>query len=220
MAVFKLGPYNKEMSESESEDDIAALKRRSLVMLEQSLDTPCDHSPLEPRTMREAEQQDSMNNSINVEKLLMERVMLRKEMKLRSVQEMLVDTSHKLEQAEERLEEYESLPLFRQYLAWCGVVRWWQEEAGVVRRGVLTGLSLLYQMFLAGLSLPCLLFHQLPASLQLLCLSFVTQLASVVGESAENYTNECRERSVDTRDSSKNKNNNNNNVVTRRRRRS
>ena len=51
------------------------------------------------------------------------------------------------------------------------------------------------QMFLAGLSLPCLLFHQLPASLQLLCLSFVTQLASVVGESAENYTNECRERS-------------------------
>merc|ERR1712107_686843 len=126
----------------------------------------------------------SMNNSINVEKLLMERVMLRKEMKLRSVQ-MLVDTSHKLEQAEERLEEYESLPLFRQYPAWCGVVRWWQEEAGVVRRGVLTGLSLLYQMFLAGLSLPCFLFHQLPASLQLLCLSFVTQLASVVRESAE-----------------------------------
>ena len=76
------------------------------------------------------------------------------------------------------------------------------------------------QMFLTGLSLPCLLFHQLPASLQLLCLSFVTQLASVVGESAENYTNECRERSVDTRDSSKNRNNNNNNVVTRRRRRS
>ena len=80
---------------------------------------------------------------------------------------------------------------------------------------------LFLQMFLAGLSLPCLLFHQLPASLQLLCLSFVTQLASVVGESAENYTNECRERSVDTRDSSKSRNNNNNNnVVTRRRRRS
>ena len=43
------------------------------------------------------------------------------------------------------------------------------------------------------LGLPCSLFHQLPASLQLVCVTMVAQLASVVGESAENYTNECRE---------------------------
>ena len=48
-------------------------------------------------------------------------------------------------------------------------------------------------MLLLVLGLPCSLFHQLPASLQLVCVTMVAQLASVVGESAENYTNECRE---------------------------
>ena len=48
-------------------------------------------------------------------------------------------------------------------------------------------------MLLLVLGLPCSLFHQLPASLQLVCVTCVAQLASVVGESAENYTNECRE---------------------------
>ena len=132
------------MSDSESEDDVVAMKRKSLIMLEQSLDTPCDDSPLDPRTMRETE--TPVNSSLGVEKLLLERVMLRKEMKLRSVQEMLVDTSHKLEQAEQRLEEYESLPLFRQYVAWCGLVRWSQQEAGMLTQGMASGLSLLYQV--------------------------------------------------------------------------
>ena len=49
------------------------------------------------------------------------------------------------------------------------------------------------QLLLLVLGLPCSLFHQLPASLQLVCVTMVAQLASVVGESAENYTNECRE---------------------------
>ena len=66
-------------------------------MIEQSLDLPCDVSPLDPRTMREAETQKPGQN---IEKLLLERVMLRKELRLRSVQEMLVETSHKLEQVE------------------------------------------------------------------------------------------------------------------------
>jgi len=48
---------------------------------------------------------------------------------------------------------------------------------------------------LAVLGLPVYLFHLLPASLQLICMSVVAHLASVVGETAENFTNECRERS-------------------------
>ena len=84
-------------SDSDADDDIANMKRKSLIMIEQSLDSPCDVSPLCPRTMKEAEKP-----GLNIEKLLLERVMLRKELRLRSVQEMLVETSHKLEQVEAR----------------------------------------------------------------------------------------------------------------------
>merc|ERR1712198_46921 len=65
----------------------------------------------------------------NIEKLLMERVMLRKELRLRSVQEMLVQTNHKLEQAETRLSEYEALPGFKQYVAMCRLIRVSQRQA-------------------------------------------------------------------------------------------
>ena len=91
---------------SESEDDISLLKRKSLVMLD------FDSSPLEPKHMAEAERPGQ-----NIEKLLMERVMLRKELRLRSVQETLVETSHKLDVVKSKLAEYESLPGFRQFLA-------------------------------------------------------------------------------------------------------
>jgi len=187
--------YNyKELSDTESEDDIANMKRRSLIMIEQSLDLPCDVSPLDPRTMREAETQ---RPGQNIEKLLLERVMLRKELRLRGVQELLVETSHKLEVAEKKLAEYESLPGWRAYTAWCALLRVAGEAgsggAGLVQSGLTAAASAVYQLLLLVLGLPCSLFHQLPASLQLVCVTMVAQLASVVGESAENYTNECRE---------------------------
>lgn len=187
--------YNyKELSDTESEDDIANMKRRSLIMIEQSLDLPCDVSPLDPRTMREAETQ---RPGQNIERLLLERVMLRKELRLRGVQELLVETSHKLEVAEKKLAEYESLPGWRAYTAWCTLLRVAGEAgsggAGLVQSGLTAAASALYQLLLLVLGLPCSLFHQLPASLQLVCVTMVAQLASVVGESAENYTNECRE---------------------------
>jgi len=197
MPDFKLDTNYKVVTDSDSDaddDDIANMKRKSLIMIEQSLDSPCDVSPLCPRTMKEAEKP-----GLNIEKLLLERVMLRKELRLRSVQEMLVETSHKLEKMEAKVEEYERLPMFRQYVAWCGLVRCMQEAgsggAGVVRRLGQTSWNFLYQLMLAILGLPVYLFHQLPSSLQLICMSVVAHLASVVGESAENYTNECRERS-------------------------
>jgi len=187
--------YNyKELSDTESEDDIANMKRRSLIMIEQSLDLPCDVSPLDPRTMREAETQ---RPGQNIERLLLERVMLRKELRLRGVQELLVETSHKLEVAEKKLAEYESLPGWRAYTAWCALLRVAGEAgsggAGLVQSGLTAAASAVYQLLLLVLGLPCSLFHQLPASLQLVCVTMVAQLASVVGESAENYTNECRE---------------------------
>ena len=96
-------------------------------MIEQSLDLPCDVSPLDPRTMREAETQQPGHN---IERLLLERVMLRKELRLRGVQELLVDTSHKLEVAEQRLAEYEALPGFRQFLAFSRLIKYALEAGG------------------------------------------------------------------------------------------
>ena len=137
----------QELSDSESEDDIANMKRRSLIMIEQSLDLPCDVSPLDPRTMREAETQKPGQN---IEKLLLERVMLRKELRLRGVQELLVETSHKLEVAEKRLAEYEAMPGWRAYTAWCALIRAASEAgtggAGLVQSGLSAAASTLHQV--------------------------------------------------------------------------
>ena len=70
-----------------------------------------DSSPLEPKHMAEAERPGQ-----NIEKLLLERVMLRKELRLRSVQETLVETSQKLDVMQDKVTEYESLPGFKQFL--------------------------------------------------------------------------------------------------------
>ena len=51
-----------------------------------------------------------MNLGVHMEKLLLERVMLRKELKLRNMQERLLDQTQKLEEAMIRLAEYENLP--------------------------------------------------------------------------------------------------------------
>ena len=51
-----------------------------------------------------------MKQGLNMEKLLLERVMLRKELKLRKMQERLLDQTQKLEEAEEKIAEYSSLP--------------------------------------------------------------------------------------------------------------
>ena len=116
-------------------------------MIEQSLDLPCDVSPLDPRTMREAETQ---RPGQNIERLLMERVMLRKELRLRGVQELLVETSHKLEVAEKRLAEYEAMPGWRAYTAWCALIRAASEAgtggAGLVQSGLSAAASALHQV--------------------------------------------------------------------------
>jgi len=152
--------FNKDKDMSESEDDISLLKRKNLMMVD------CDSSPLEPKQMAAAENRAELD----IEKLLLERVMLRKELRLRSVQEKLVHTNNKLELVQDRLLEYESLPGFRQFLAMSQ---------------------------LTVLSAPLSLFYLLPSSLQMLSASLVATLASWLGETAENVSNECRERTED-----------------------
>merc|ERR1719347_1483389 len=100
-------------AESESDDELAALKTRSMVWMERNLISPCDVSPLQPHMMREAE---SRKQGLSMEKLLLERVLLRKELKLRNMQERLLDMTQKLEEVEEKLAEYERMPGLRLFL--------------------------------------------------------------------------------------------------------
>merc|ERR1719216_462121 len=120
--------FNKDKDMSESEDDISLLKRKNLMMVD------CDSSPLEPKQMAAAENRAELD----IEKLLLERVMLRKELRLRSVQERLVHTNNKLEVVQDRLLEYEILPGFRQFLAMSQLaqfaLRTGGSGAGLVRR--------------------------------------------------------------------------------------
>lgn len=172
---------------SESEDDILIQKRRNQMFVE------FDSSPLQIKIMAEAEE-----NNENMEKLLMERVMLRKELRLRNVQERLVDTTTKLEDVERKVEKYEGLPGFRQFLALAQLAQFALETggsgAGLLKRTCLASTAFLYRLVMALLTAPCSLFYLLPASLQMLSASLVATLASWLGETAENVSNECRER--------------------------
>ena len=128
----------------------------------------------------------------------MERVMLRKELRLRNVQERLADTSSKLAEVEGKVEKYESLPGFRQFVALAGLAQYALEtggsSAGLLKRTALASTTALYRLLIALLTAPLSLFYLLPSSLQMLSASLVATLASWLGETAENVSNECRER--------------------------
>ena len=133
--------------QSESEDDLLALKTRSLVFMERNLVSPCDVSPIQPKQLREAE---NLKPGMDMEKLLLERVMLRKELKLRSMQERLLDQTQKLEEAKEKLAEYESLPGMSQFKAVIKIGRNISKRCGSVgnrfQRGALGSMNGVYQV--------------------------------------------------------------------------
>ena len=87
-----------------------------------------------PHKLREAE---ILKTGVDMEKLLLERVMLRKEMKLRQIKEKLMKQNEKLRLAEEKLLEYEKIQgmmLFRctrRILSLCE--DWWTEVQLVSR---------------------------------------------------------------------------------------
>ena len=105
---------------SESEDELLMLKTQDRIS------SSCDVSPIMPHKLREAE---NSKTGVDMEKLLLERVMLRKELKLRHIQEKLMKQNEKLRLAEEKVLEYEKMQgmlLFkytRRLLSLC--VDWW-----------------------------------------------------------------------------------------------
>ena len=67
----------------------------------------CNVGPIQPEQLVKAE---NCLSGVNMEKLLLERMLLRKELRLKSMQDKLSEQSLKLAEAEEKLREYESLP--------------------------------------------------------------------------------------------------------------
>ena len=110
----------QEVELTDSEDEISRQKRKSSLLVD------FDCSQLEPRQICEAEEQPGTN----IEKLLLERVLLRKELRLRSVQESLLETSQSLQEQRARLAEYEALPGFRQFLAFSRLIKYALQAGG------------------------------------------------------------------------------------------
>merc|ERR1711915_892628 len=181
--------------QSESEDELLYLKRKSLIVMEQNLISPCDLSPIQPKQMSEAE---TLKSGMNMEKLLMERVMLRKELKLRSMQERLLDQTRKLEEAEQRLEEFERLPGITQFMAMVRLGQQVRRQEEVLHNGPS---AILFSCIRLSSVFPSSLFHLLPWCVQHGCLTLVAGVAQWLGDTAQNFDNECRERDRGTRGS-------------------
>jgi hypothetical protein len=210
MPAFLLGPRQGDPGDSgqeaegwqEAEDwpeeDIAALKRRSVVQMERNLLEDCDSSPIQPRSITVA---DAGSGSCQaVEKLLMERLLLRKELRLRSMQERLLEQGERLERAEQTLQEVAALPGYRAFLWLAGAMSGlWQlsghGSAGLAR-GAAGAVALARRLLLLLLlHLPLRLLHLLPPGVTIALANLAHQLSSLVAQRAQNFSNECAELS-------------------------
>lgn len=178
------------ITDTDSEDEVGQMKhRRSLVMMEQNLLEPCDQSPILPERLSRQEQ--SFTDGASLERLLLERLLLRKELRLRSMQERLLEQEHDLEKLTSRLAELESLPGYRLFLA---VSRQLGQAAAAGERGVNLAklgftwlLSTLYQVVFVYL------LDLVPSSLSLGAAALVQRTGNVLAQRAENFSNECVE---------------------------
>ena len=210
MRTFLLGPQDPsdevdevvrrrggmEEDEGWDEEDMAALKRRSVVQMEANLMEDCDSSPIQPRSITAAEQSGSASQ---VEKLLVERMMLRKELRLRSMQERLLEQADKLETTETRLKEVEALPGFRSFVWLATTVASARQLGGQGAAGAVEGLAragrVLRSFFvLLVCRLPLCLLHLLPPGVTIALANLAHHLSSLMATRAENFSNECQER--------------------------
>jgi len=202
MPEFQLG-YDYEVAEeadsaNHSEEDsdpdiIKANHRKSMILMEQSLMIPCDVSPLSPANLCK---QEEYSDGSSLEKLMFERLLLRKELRLRTMQERLLDQETKLEVQEKRIKELEvelanqnSVPdvftaLFN-LSASCVSAGKYSVEVLRSRAGLL--LTYLNQVF--GV-IACMI----PPSLSLGIAALIHWFGTLIAQRAENFTNESNER--------------------------
>ena len=104
-------------------------------------------SLLQSAVMRESE---NTLSSLAMSKVLLERLLLRKELRLRSIHDRLLDQTQKLEEANKKLAEYEKMIGFRKFkflsklfsqMIWFGVRR-----VSGAKRGTRRTVSSFYQV--------------------------------------------------------------------------
>lgn len=198
MRTFLLGPQEEDEDDEASnsgeepysdEEEITKLKRRSIMSIERNLMEDCDSSILQPQSISLGET-GPQSSAQTVERVLMERMLLRKELRLRSMQERLLAQEKKLEEMEARLREVEALPGFRGFQWLCMVLGGSMVGIGGVKsigRGLLQVLNLVFYHF------PVCLLQLLPPSFTILLANFAHQLGSLVVQRAENISNQCIE---------------------------
>merc|ERR1719230_1342463 len=145
--------------------------------MEANLMEDCDSSPIQPRSITAAEQSGSAS--------LVERMMLRKELRLRSMQERLLEQADKLETTETRLKEVEALPGFRSFVWLATTVASARQLGGQGAAGAVEGLAragrVLRSFFvLLVCRLPLCLLHLLPAGVTIALANLAHHLSSLM----------------------------------------
>ena len=107
----------------------------------------CDMCVIQPTVIRDS---DNTLSSVAMSKVLLERLLLRKELRLRIMQEKLEDQTQKLEEANKKLAEYEKMFGFKKFLflsqLFSRIVWFGARRVSGVRRGGVRAVSSFYQV--------------------------------------------------------------------------
>merc|ERR1711970_174844 len=159
-------------------------------------DNVTDLSLIRPTMMLESE---NTMSSLAMSKVLLERLLLRKELRLKNMQDKLEDQTQRLEAANKKLEEYEKMIGFKKFIFVNNLCRrmvcFGARKASGARRGTFRAATSLYQLIWSLVyHIPLHLLSLLPTTLTLSMADLVHYLGNLMARRAENISNECVER--------------------------
>lgn len=179
--------------DKESEEYIAHCNM--IDSLEYIMETDIECSAIIPEKLKENESKLSMSmSSLDLEKMMLEQVLLRKDMRLRSIQQKVLTLSKRLEKTEGKLTEYEEMVMFRQFLILSRWVRkavdynrdrlnrMWMGAMWITQAVLQVGRLLLYRA-------PFALGYDLPLAVASAAPILAARLANVIARKAENMSN-------------------------------
>merc|ERR1711962_13143 len=177
------------LCDEESDEELEKKKhRQSLILMEQSLMVPCDESSISPGTLQ---REESNSNGASIERLLLERLLLRKELRLRNMQERLLAQEDRIQELEDSLEEINNAPGFGAFFLLSGYCK--QTMSGtnktleILRIGFKCTLAIIYQALFY-------MFDLVPTFVTLGFAALIQKAGNLLAQRAENYTNERSER--------------------------
>lgn len=163
--------------------------------LEYIMETDIECTAIIPEKLKENESKLSMSmSSLELEKMMLEQVLLRKDMRLRSIQQKVLTLSKRLEKSEGKLNEYEEMVLFREFLVlsrWLRKAveynrerahRMWMGAMWITQAVLQVGRLLLYRA-------PFALGYDLPVAVAAAAPVLAARLANIIARKAENMSN-------------------------------